>query len=71
MALESGFDVVMSVTVIAEEHSLMYHYPNASMARYVSGLLGIENVMVEEGGKLWELIGNLARDASAPWWSEP
>ncbi|GGM74300.1 TIGR00289 family protein [Thermogymnomonas acidicola] len=61
IALESGFDVVMSVTVIAEEHSLMYHYPNASMARYVSGLLGIENVMVEEG-KLWELIGNLARD---------
>ncbi|HLH86024.1 MAG TPA: diphthine--ammonia ligase [Thermoplasmataceae archaeon] len=49
IAMEQGFDVDLSLTVMASEHSFMYHFPNHEMAGKVSELLGIPNLRVEEG----------------------
>lgn len=41
MAMEQGHDVQAALTVIPEEFSLMFHYPNAAKAEMVASLLGI------------------------------
>ncbi len=41
MAMEQGYDVQAALTVIPEEFSLMFHYPNAAKAEMVASLLGI------------------------------
>ncbi len=48
IAIEQGMDVVNTVTVIPEEFSYMYHYPNADKASYVSALLGLRSDHVTE-----------------------
>ncbi|MEM3676267.1 MAG: diphthine--ammonia ligase [Thermoplasmataceae archaeon] len=48
IALEQGFDVDLSVTAKAREYSMMFHFPNVSLAGTVSALLDIPNIMVEE-----------------------
>jgi ABC transporter with metal-binding/Fe-S-binding domain ATP-binding protein len=39
IAMEQGIDVDLSLTVIPEEFSMMYHYPNASWAKLVAVIL--------------------------------
>jgi len=41
-------EIISSVTVLPEEFSYMYHYPNAAMASHVSGLLGLKTEYVTE-----------------------
>ena len=41
IAMEQGYDVQAALTVIPEEFSLMFHYPNAAKAEMVASLLGI------------------------------
>ena len=39
IAMEQGIDVDLSLTVISEEFSMMYHYPNTSWAKLVAVML--------------------------------
>lgn len=41
IAMEQGFEVAAALTVIPEEFSLMFHYPNAARAEMVAALLGV------------------------------
>ncbi len=60
IASEQGCDVDLAITVIPEEFSMMYHYPNSQMARLVAGLLGINWKPVRED-ELPGTVENLAR----------
>ncbi|AAT43552.1 diphthine--ammonia ligase [Picrophilus oshimae] len=42
IAMEQGFDVKRAVTIIPEEYSMMFHYPNAEKSRYAASLLSID-----------------------------
>ena len=60
IAMEQGFDVQAALTVIPEEFSLMFHYPNAAKAEMVASLLGIPwNTINEDDFK--SAIANYAR----------
>ena len=48
IALEQGMDIVEAITVIPEEFSYMYHFPNADKAAFVSGLLNLRSEYVNE-----------------------
>lgn len=41
IAMEQGYDVKAALTVIPEEFSMMFHYPNAAKAEMVASLLGV------------------------------
>lgn len=41
IAQEQGYDIEAALTVIPEEFSMMFHYPNAAKAEQVASLLGI------------------------------
>ena len=41
IAMEHGMDVEAALTVLPEEFSMMFHYPNANRAELVAGMLGI------------------------------
>ncbi len=47
-AMEQGFDVDLSLTVIPQEDSFMYHVPNAAMASYTAKMLGLNWQKVSE-----------------------
>lgn len=47
-ATEQGFEVDTALTVIPQEFSLMYHYPNAQKASLVASLAGMNWISVEE-----------------------
>ncbi len=61
IASEQGCSVDLAITVIPEEFSMMYHYPNAEMARLVAGLLGTDWKPVRED-ELAATLANLASD---------
>lgn len=50
IALEQGYDLVAALTVMPEEFSMMFHYPNAARAEQVAGLLGVPWVTTTEDG---------------------
>jgi|YelNatPaOPRAMG01_1025707.scaffolds.fasta_scaffold07662_10 diphthine-ammonia ligase len=43
-----GMDIVATITVIPEEDSYMFHYPNASIGSVVSKCLGLRNIVCGE-----------------------
>ena len=59
ISMEQGCTVDMAITVIPEEFSMMYHYPNAVMARLVAGMLGSAWKPVRED-ELAETVSRLA-----------
>jgi ABC transporter with metal-binding/Fe-S-binding domain ATP-binding protein len=60
IAMEQGFEVGLSLTVIPEEDSFMYHVPNAAMASYSAEILGIQWQKVRED-RVRETIEGLAQ----------
>ncbi len=48
IAQEQGLDIVELITVVPEEFSMMYHYPNSQMSKYPARLLGIPVVFLNE-----------------------
>ena len=42
IALEQGYEIEAALTVIPEEFSMMFHYPNAAKAEQVAALLGLQ-----------------------------
>ena len=47
-ARDQGHEIGLALTVIPEEFSLMYHYPNASKAELVAGMRGTPWMSVSE-----------------------
>ncbi len=47
IAMEQGYEIVNGITIVPDEYSMMFHYPNASMSYMASSLLNfnIEYVM--------------------------
>ena len=48
IAMEQGIDVDLSLTVIPEEFSMMYHYPNTSWAKLVAVMLNTKWRSIQE-----------------------
>ena len=42
IAIEQGFEVETNLTIIPEEFSMMFQYPNVKNSRFASALLGIQ-----------------------------
>ncbi len=61
IALESGYEIEVAITVLPEEFSPMYHYPNASKSPMPAGLLGIRVVFCSEN-ELAELVKKYAAE---------
>ncbi len=60
-AMEQGFDVSLSLTVIPQEDSFMYHVPNAAMASYTAKMLGLDWEQVSEEN-VRKTLENLAHE---------
>jgi ABC transporter with metal-binding/Fe-S-binding domain ATP-binding protein len=60
-ALEQGFEIVSAITVIPEEFSFMFHFPNAHMSRYAAELLDLKVVETSEDN-LWKLIASMVEN---------
>jgi ABC transporter with metal-binding/Fe-S-binding domain ATP-binding protein len=58
IAMEQGFEIVAAVTVVPEEFSFMFHYPNAHMSHYAASLLGLKVIETSEEN-LWKLIAGM------------
>ncbi len=41
IAMEQGYTIDYGITVIPEEYSMMFHYPNAYLSRFSASLLGL------------------------------
>ncbi len=63
-AMDQGMDVVLSITVKPEEYSEMFHFPNVDISSYVSSLLGIKNIQIEED-KFYTQVPEIAREYDA------
>ncbi len=48
IAMSLGMDIERTITVLPSEDSMMFHFPNASMGKAVSELLGLENIEIRE-----------------------
>jgi diphthine-ammonia ligase len=48
MAMEQGYEILFGITVIPEEYSMMFHYPNSKMSRYPASLLGFNIKYIKE-----------------------
>lgn len=55
LAIEQGMDIVEALTIIPEEFSYMYHFPNADRASYVSGLLNLRSEYMNENDLVLKL----------------
>ena len=61
VALEQGFEIVSAITVIPEEFSFMFHFPNAHMSGYAAKLLDLKVVETSEDN-LWKLIAGMVEN---------
>ncbi|KPV47416.1 ATPase [Acidiplasma aeolicum] len=48
IALEQGYEIEYGITIIPEEYSMMFHYPNAENSRHAASLLGIKIKYIRE-----------------------
>ncbi len=48
MAEEQGYEILYGVTVVPEEYSMMFHYPNSKISEYAASLLGFQIKYVNE-----------------------
>ena len=58
IAMEQGFEIIAAITVVPEEFSFMFHYPNARMSRYVAEILDLDVIETSEDD-LWKLIASM------------
>ncbi len=42
IAMEHGYDILYGITIIPDEYSMMFHYPNSGMSKYPASLLNFE-----------------------------
>lgn len=61
IAQEQGFEIVRAITVLPEEFSMMYHFPNAEKSTFPAKLLGIDTMHISEG-ELLETISSFVED---------
>ncbi|MEM0140074.1 MAG: diphthine--ammonia ligase [Ferroplasma sp.] len=60
IAMEQGYEIVYGVTIIPEEYSMMFHYPNASMSQLAASFLNFNIKYVPES-KYENFISDLSR----------
>jgi ABC transporter with metal-binding/Fe-S-binding domain ATP-binding protein len=60
LAIQKGFDVSL-FTVLPEEDSMMYHYPNIGLTEVQARAMGLEISYAEEGGE-FEAMRDLRRE---------
>ena len=48
MAVEQGYEIIYGVTVVPEEYSMMFHYPNSRISEYAASLLGFSIKYINE-----------------------
>jgi ABC transporter with metal-binding/Fe-S-binding domain ATP-binding protein len=61
MAGEQGFKIEYGITVVPEEYSMMFHYPNSKMSLYAASLLGFPIRYIKECDYK-EYISGICRD---------
>ena len=61
IAMEQGFEIIAAITVVPEEFSFMFHYPNAHMSRYAASLLDLKVIETSEDN-LWKLIAGMVEN---------
>ena len=42
IAMEHGYDILYGITIIPDEYSMMFHYPNSGISKYPASLLNFE-----------------------------
>ncbi len=58
IAMEQGYEIEGAISVIPQEFSMMFHYPNAAIANLVAELLGVQWMPVPENN-FFENIGKM------------
>ncbi len=48
IAMEHGYDILYGITIIPDEYSMMFHYPNSGISRYPASLLNFEIKYIKE-----------------------
>ena len=48
IAMEQGFEVISAITVLPDEDSMMFHVPNAKLAKYVGELIDLKTIFCRE-----------------------
>ncbi|WP_337860143.1 diphthine--ammonia ligase [Ferroplasma sp.] len=61
IAMEQGYEMLYGITVVPEEYSMMFHYPNSKISEYAASLLGFGIKYINENDyKLY--LSNLCRN---------
>ncbi len=61
IAEEQGYLIEYGITIIPEEYSMMFHYPNSHISEYAASLLGFPIQYIPEN-KYKEYIKNISRN---------
>ncbi len=48
IAMEHGYDILYGITIIPDEYSMMFHYPNSGISKYPASLLNFEIKYIKE-----------------------
>ncbi len=48
IAMEHGYDILYGITIIPDEYSMMFHYPNSGISKYPASLLNFEIRYIKE-----------------------
>ncbi len=65
IAKEQGYEIIYGITVVPEEYSMMFHYPNSKMSQYAASLLGFTIKYIEEKDYVSYLAGICRNDVDA------
>ena len=58
IGMEQGFEIVTAITVVPEEFSFMFHFPNAHMSHFAAEILDLKVVETSEDD-LWKMIADM------------
>ncbi len=48
IAMEQGYEILYGITIIPEEYSMMFHYPNSKISKYPASLLNFDIKYIHE-----------------------
>jgi diphthine-ammonia ligase len=61
IAAEQGYEIEYGITIVPEEYSMMFHYPNSRISEYAASLLGFPVRYINED-KYMEYITGISRE---------
>ena len=65
MASEQGYEIEYGITVVPEEYSMMFHYPNSRISEYAASLLGFKVIYISENNYKEYIAGVCSRGIDA------